>query len=378
MSKRTNPAVIGAFVIGSLSLVVAMAVALGGGHLFRETMPYVLFFDGSVKGLHVGAPVMFRGVQVGAVTDIRLNIDPEDLTVAIPVFIEVDPARIGTPDGKAIRHGNTEDVRAMIRRGLRARLEMQSLVTGQLAVQFDFYPDAPLNLTGMDLGVMELPTIPTPMQEMARAFHSMDLPGLVEKISTALDDLSTVLASPEMARGLRAVPAILEETRDLVRDLRRDVAPVLERADSTLQDASVLLRNLDRRTEAVSGELQGALGDTRGLVRQVSGQVEPLAENLNRVLDKGSAVLGDTDRAVNDLAGSAGGALERLDGVLVRAEANLAKIGKVLDTEPQLRHELLAAMREIASAARSVRVLADLLQRHPDALLRGKTTGGGR
>ncbi len=378
MSKRANPTVIGAFVIGSLSLVVAMAVALGGGHLFRETMPYVLFFDGSVKGLSVGAPVMFRGVQVGTVTDVRLNIDPENLTVAIPVFIEVDPARIGTPEDKRIRHGNTEDVREMIRRGLRARLEMQSLVTGQLAVQFDFYPDAPLNLKGMDLGVMELPTIPTPMQEMAKAFHSMDLPGLVEKVSAALDDLSTVLASPEMVRGLRAVPVILEETRDLVRDLRRDVSPVLSRADATLQDARTLLQNLDRRTEDVSGEIQGALGETRGLVRQVSGQVDPLAGDLRRVLAEGSTVLEDADRAVNDLSGSADGAIERLNGVLARTETNLGKIGKVLDTEPRLRHELLVAMREIASAARSVRVLADLLQKRPDALLRGKPEGGGR
>ncbi len=93
MSKKVSKSLIGAFVLGAIALAVAGVVIFGSGKFFKKTYKFVMFFEGSVKGLNVGAPVIFRGVKIGQVTDIRLRFDLKDLTVMIPVYIEIDPLK---------------------------------------------------------------------------------------------------------------------------------------------------------------------------------------------------------------------------------------------------------------------------------------------
>ncbi len=94
MSKQANKTLIGAFVIGSIALLVAAVLILGGGKLFSNKFKVVMFFDGSIKGLNVGSPVMFRGVKVGTVSDINLMLDARALSFQTPVVAELDPARL--------------------------------------------------------------------------------------------------------------------------------------------------------------------------------------------------------------------------------------------------------------------------------------------
>ena len=92
MSSKANPTAIGAFVIGALAIAIGGVVALGGGKFFKDTTTYVMFFDSSVSGLRVGAPVEFRGVNVGSVTKILGTIG-EDLEIQIPVYVEIGEGR---------------------------------------------------------------------------------------------------------------------------------------------------------------------------------------------------------------------------------------------------------------------------------------------
>jgi len=90
MNKKTSPALIGAFVVGAVVLLVIAVIAFGSGRLFRQTKEFVLYFDGTVNGLHIGAPVKFKGVEIGSVKNILLQLDNDTRVDKIPVIIEID------------------------------------------------------------------------------------------------------------------------------------------------------------------------------------------------------------------------------------------------------------------------------------------------
>ena len=133
MNKKISPTMIGAFVLGALALIVVAVVALGSGRFFRQTREFVLYFDSSVNGLRVGAPVKFKGVEIGAVKDIRLQLEKGAQVNKIPVIIEIDLEKLTS-------RGATSEVardlptfhKAIVEMGLRGQLLMESLVTGLL------------------------------------------------------------------------------------------------------------------------------------------------------------------------------------------------------------------------------------------------------
>jgi hypothetical protein len=141
MSKQANKTVIGIFVVGAIALVVVAIVVLGSGKFFRQTLKAVCYFEGSVGGLNIGAPVVFRGVKIGSVTNVILRFDRKDLIFTIPVFIEIDPSKMVATGPEPKNPG--ENLKLLVDRGLRASLEMQSIVTGQMQVGLDFQPDKP-------------------------------------------------------------------------------------------------------------------------------------------------------------------------------------------------------------------------------------------
>src|SRR5450631_581933 len=145
MNKKFNKTMIGIFVIGALVLLMVAIVVFGSGDLFKKTNKFVLYFDGSVKGLSIGAPVKFRGVSIGSVKDISLIYDSKAETITLPVIVEIQQDRIqGAPS-----FGELGGAQKMIALGLRGNLEVQSFLTGQLMISFDFYPDRPAKLRGI-------------------------------------------------------------------------------------------------------------------------------------------------------------------------------------------------------------------------------------
>src|SRR4029450_3146564 len=166
MGSKINPTTIGAFVVGAIVLLIAGGLLFGGGKFFQEKLPYVLFFDSSVEGLNVGAPVVFRGVQVGQVTAISAIADPQTFDVRIKVKIELvrGVIKVGA-DGQRFQD-QRQGVAGLIQKGARASLRMQSFVTALLYVALDFFPDPPIRLRGLDPTVPELPTIPSDMDQL--------------------------------------------------------------------------------------------------------------------------------------------------------------------------------------------------------------------
>ena len=156
MMRKANKTKIGVFVVGAVALLVVAVVVFGSGALFKQSDKYIIFFDGSVKGLAVGAPVNFRGVKIGNVSSIDLTYDEETKSVLIPVVIDVELARVkGVPD----KFGYP-DYEQFIRQGLRAKLEVQNFITGQLMLGFDFYPLDQKKIYSIVKNYPQIPALP--------------------------------------------------------------------------------------------------------------------------------------------------------------------------------------------------------------------------
>ena len=107
MSKPVNPYTIGAFLVGSLVLLIAAILIFGGGEFFKKKTKYVVFFDSALNGLNIGAPVKLQGVQIGTVKEISLEIDLKFSRIVKPVVIEFDPTAVLNANGQPFDSGNT-------------------------------------------------------------------------------------------------------------------------------------------------------------------------------------------------------------------------------------------------------------------------------
>jgi paraquat-inducible protein B len=183
MNKKVSPTLVGAFVLGALALVVVGIIAFGTGKLFAKKYEFVLYFDSSVNGLNIGAPVKVRGVEIGTVTDILLNLDREkrlkeaaeigarqaimEWSPRIPVIIEIDAKKLTKRGSTGLALTDPEAFEGLIERGLRGQLEMESFVTGLLYIALDFHPKSPANMVQEPGGsYTEIPTMPTTLEEV--------------------------------------------------------------------------------------------------------------------------------------------------------------------------------------------------------------------
>lgn len=211
MIKKANKTIIGAFVVGAVVLLIIAITVFGSGAIFKRSDKYVLFFDGSIKGLSVGAPVIFRGVKIGNVDDISLVYDPKLQKVFIPVIIDIELTRVkGIPD--KIGYPRFDKI---IEEGLRGKLEIQNFITGQLMIAFDFYPNKPAKTYGLIKEYPELPTLPISPD----IFELMDeIP--IKEIAGDLEDTVAGLNRLVNSEGISQLDKTLQEVTQAARSLR--------------------------------------------------------------------------------------------------------------------------------------------------------------
>ena len=348
MSKRANPTMIGVFVLVAVALVVTGILVLGGLQLFREETVAVAFFDGDVGGLSVGSPVLFRGAQLGQVSAIKIALDPHN---RIAVYVKIAPKR--GPEGPP-RIRTQKDLQPFIDRGLRAQLKIVSLVTGQLSVSLDYLPKTPVVLTRLEPGIPELPTVPTQL----------------EQYQARLERILAALEKTDLAQLAQDVGEMVRSARDVARS--PELASALRTAGDAFRIADGTLRNLDTKVAAVGDRVGATLDDTRQLVKKVDREIEPLAASLRTALDDTRQLVNKVDREIEPLAVSLRSALEATRTAAESAKGALVTVNRALDGDTRLGDELSQALQQLTGAARTLNALADYLQRHPEALLRGK------
>ncbi len=373
MSKQANPAVIGGFVVGAAALVVAGLLIFGSGKFFALKMPWVLYFDSSVKGLNVGAPVSFKGVKIGEVTDIKVVLNTVDATVRTPVYINVQPERFVGAEPHIMKiMGNWFDrllhpevpferplSEALFKRGLRAQLQLQSLVTGQLFIEFDFHPDAPVRLTGLPDEVPEFPTMPSGMQRLSESLEQIPLEDLANSALLAVQGFDQLMRSPELKQSIHSLNETMVHLRNLSTDMETRFTGL---ADDT-RDALKAASGAFRQAEVTLAMEKGAPGR--------------LARSLEATSRAAGGAFKQAEVTLAMEEGAPGRIAKNLEATLAQSVSTLTTVESTLEEESPLRYEVSTTLAELASAARSVRFLANYLERHPDALLVGKR-GGAR
>lgn len=350
MSKQPNTTLIGAFVVGAVLLVVAALMIFGGGKFLTEKTKFVLFFEGSVKGLNIGAPVDFKGVRVGSVTNIKLLYDPRDLSAKIPVFIEIESKRmesvIPEPALRPEKAHRGEGLGPLIEKGLRAQLGSQSFVTGQLYVDLDFRPDKPPRFSHMNIGMPEIPTIPSTFEEITKTIETIPMNELAKKIQSAMDGIDRLVNSPD----LHASTAAMRET---------------------LEEAKVLLKNSNKQIEQVAAE-------TRKLTLSIEKQVGPVADDFRATLKETRLMVDNFSRNIGPVAAGLEATLRVAQASLKQAEATMGSVEGVVGEKSGFKYVLTDTMEELGNAARSIRAMTDYLERHPESLIRGKKNEGDK
>ncbi len=331
MSKKSNPTVIGAFVVGAVVLLAVGAAMFGGAELLAKRDIYVLYFTEDTQGLRVGSNVMMNGVHIGFVSNMTLLIDRDNFESQTEVTMEILPGSwVLTQDGVPIGDSQASEIshdELINRGGLRATLQSESFVTGQLLIDMRFRPETVAVMRGDEHAPHpEIPTIRSDIQEalaniknwMTDFGKKVDPEELADRLNGILRGLDELVNSQDLRDSLAGIDAIInkQETQELTTTLQA----TLEEFRSAASDAGSLIRNADTKLD----ELE-----------------------LNLIV-------------------------ERLVSTLDEAEATLAAAKVMLRGESVQFHQLGATLKEVERAARALRELMDYLERNPEALLQGK------
>jgi paraquat-inducible protein B len=334
MNKKMSPAVIGAFVLGAVALIVIAILVFGSGRLFRQTRQFVLYFDNSVNGLRVGAPVKLKGVEVGSVKDIRIQVGQGTAGDKIPVIIEIDLKKL-TRRGASVAAETAMDPEAMqkaiVDRGIRGQLEMESLVTGLLYVALDFFPGTPINLVqkpGGDYDYPEIPTLPTTLEQAK---------GALTRVISKLEDIDFKELDANLQATLKGVNRTVNSPE--IESVLRSLARVMPKVDQAVVNIRNLAGTMDDKVKILADDLQHTSADARLALKQ------------------------------------AGDALKQTQETMKRAEGAVANIETLSDLDSPVNYELVKGLRDVSTAARSLRALTDYLERNPRAPIFGKPDG---
>lgn len=294
MSRKASPTLIGGFVVGAAALTVFGVVVLGSGRFFQKSYPFVAYFQGDVNGLSVGAPVKFKGVTLGAVTHIFIQLDQTDQNARVPVYFELDVEKL---DAAGVRVGfwDLDRLEQAIQYGLRAQLQSESLVTGVLFVQLSYHPRTAVNLIGTPDGTPEIPTLPTQIEQAQSAIKQIiakldeiDFKELIDRLTTAAEAIGQFASSKELKRTVDSLDETLKSIRDLSTSVEKNMSPLVGTLKTTAEEVGAVGRELEQtlataRTlvepEApLAVDLRRALGDLRDAARSI----QSLADELDR------------------------------------------------------------------------------------------------
>ncbi len=275
---------------------------------FRQRIKFMAYFQGSVRGLAVGAPVELFGIPIGTVTGIELQFDPAGNDSRVAVRLEVQPERIMQPE--QLRAADPIDVaHRLVARGMRVQLRSTNYLTGQLVVAFDFFPDAKTAEVRQEGDTVVLPSMPggldsitTNLSQILLKIDNLPLEQIARNLNDTLAGARSITNSKDLHQSITALSSTLSSLQDLVRKTDNEVGPALKR-------------------------------------------LPDIAQGMQAAIERTSKLLGSADSGYGE--------------------------------NSQFRRDIQRLLEQVSDTARSVRLLADYLDQHPEALLRGRSGRAG-
>jgi paraquat-inducible protein B len=291
---------VGAFVLGGTVLVLAAIILFGKFQIFNPTLRAAIVFQDSISGLTVGSPVTFRGVRVGAVDSIALQFDPKTRTAYIPVIVQLNP------DSVRIARGNdsdTADLARLITGGLRAELNVQSFVTGQSEIDLDFDQTSAAVFHAEITKLPEIPTRQSTIQKVKEQLSQLPLRELADNSNVTLQSLRGLSEKldkdlPPLVESLKATS---DKSAEVVDTARQAIKDLQEHLDTTLGNISVLATTGDQQLTQRGAELRTLLASSN----QTILQVRDMLNDLKSLTSSRAAARANIDSALRDIATAA-------------------------------------------------------------------------
>lgn len=319
---------VGAFVVGAIVLAIAAFFALSGNRWFsRQQLALIHFRDGAA-GLYVGAPVTFRGVPVGQVESIGIQVDARTLDARIPVRVRLQPDAVSFST-KAGSEQPTLDT--LVQRGLRARLVAQSFVTGQKLIDLDFVRGAQASAAAPSGEIPEIPAV-------------------ADRFDALFDQLASL------------------PLRETVDDLRKTLVALqgsLEEAKGTMVAARGALDRSAAEFAGVAQQGRRTLADTSATLVAVRDSAQQSLASVNALIERASKVVDSAQPELQATLASARSAAQT-------AEQAMQRVNDLADANAPLRSDLDAAVRDLSQAARALREWGELLEDKPNAVIFGR------
>jgi paraquat-inducible protein B len=262
---------------------------------FTRTVRQIVEFTGSVHGLEIGAPVEFRGIKVGRVLDFYLAYDPAKEAFQVPVTIEVEIERIRLVSGDYAQFGGGRLMPALVAKGLRAQLRSTSLLTGQLMVAFDFFPDAPPATIDTSGPYPKVPSVPSKLEAISQSIEetlnklsALPLDAVVDDLRGILKSTQGLVDSPELKASLVELQKTLTGAERLVGKVDVEAGPLLqqlrqaaEAASGAVRRADITLRSVDTAYGSDSTVRTGLVDLLRQL-RDAARSIKALADYVEQ------------------------------------------------------------------------------------------------
>jgi paraquat-inducible protein B len=335
MSQRASPTAIGLFVVGALVLAVIGVGALGSAHLFESRTTFISYFDESVNGLDIGAPVKFKGVPIGEVTDVKLRVDLEDETFQVPVEYAINLDPVTDTTGAPLNLDNPRRLREQIENGLRAQLQLESIVTGKLYVELTYVsdPDSTVIAEGRSRH-LEIPTELSPLAKLGEGasglmanLRQFDVTKINENLVTFLINANNKLDQLDVEEINRSVLTTIEAVQNVVES----------------EEVRQALRDVPKLTE----RLRATIEDTHRLVRRINEGVDPTAEELKATSTE-------------------------LRATLKQMRTTMKEVDQTLSIESGVGYQMNEALSNLSKATEALRVLIRSLEQNPSMFIRGK------
>jgi paraquat-inducible protein B len=325
MSQKANPTLIGAFVFGAIIIAIGAVVFFGSANLFAKKQLFETYFNQSVNGLGVGANVKYKGVAVGKVTRVQLKFQGIDQAPVVKVLYEVNTDNLLNKYGLSINLSDRKTHERAVANGFRAKLDFESLISGQLFIALDFFKDASppeLHQEGNE-SVFEIP----PQQS--------DIDAILADLTKAIGNIGSV----DFASLAKELQAVLKSTGDAIDAMH------LAQLGSSLDKAANSVSNL------TNGE-----------------QVKSALASFRETFDQLTATLKNLDPAVGNLKPT----LDQAKAALTNLQKSTSELDQILRPDSTFRYQLDSSLSEISAAAASIQQLSDFLQRHPNSILFGR------
>ena len=332
MSKKASPTLIGLFTLVGMLLTLTALVLFGAGKFFEKSYSVILYFENSAYGLLVGSEVRFGGVRIGRVTSIKVIIDSKLNRRIIPVVVEMtakDLLNVGLTTGGKIDFETEAGVKKAVADGLRARMKQQSLVTGQLYIEFDLIPDSPIVFYKPET-LSPHPTVPT--------------------LGTELDDLIKSIADGLKKFNALDLTGILAEFREVLVTTQGQIAALdMKQINDNLvgitEDVHALTS--DKKLGKAIDSLEQALASFDELSKKANQGIDPMLKDLEKIMQQAATALDKIENASAD-------------------------ISNVINPRAPVLMRLQNVLEEAERASRAIKELANDLKQNPNTLLIGK------